>query len=347
MAAVLGWAAVSTGLVLDGSQRANEIREAVAAKDAEAAALRGRMAMMQRDTALLRGAVSATVARLEQRQTALSLLVGGERGRVVLASSTESDNDGLPLEAQRVLAPLHRLESQQLALVDQASVATQARYQTARALIRGLGLDPGRFSRMSAPAVGGTFERVGPEDGVNDLYQAWNSMAELGRAAASIPARTPVQAFSFTSNYGVRYDPFTGGAAMHAGVDMAGATGEPIYSSAEGVVVKAGWVNGYGNMVEVDHGRGITTRYGHMSRLQVRPGDRVVAGDQIGKMGSTGRSTGTHLHYEVRIDGQAVDPMPFLRAAPQISQVQAAASTAVGGPSGPAAASSMAFAGGN
>lgn len=348
-AALLCWTAYATSALVAGADQQQAANQAIAAKDAEVAALRGKVALMRRDTATLRGVVHDTVARLEQRQAALGLMFGSPNARVVLASATEMEaSDQLPAESRRVLAPLQRLESQQLALVDQASIATQARYQNARALIRTLGLDLGRFSRKSVPAMGGPLERAGPDDGVHDLYQAWNNLAELGRAAVSIPGRMPVSAFSYTSNFGVRYDPFTGSAAMHAGVDMAGSHGEAIYATAEGVVVKAGWTNGYGNMIEVDHGRGISTRYGHLSRVQVRAGDRVVGGDQIGKMGSTGRSTGTHLHYEVRVDGQAVDPMPYLRASPQIAMVQAASQTGMGGPAAPeGGTSAMAFAGGN
>jgi murein DD-endopeptidase MepM/ murein hydrolase activator NlpD len=124
---------------------------------------------------------------------------------------------------------------------------------------------------------------------------------------------------------------------MHRGVDLAGAVGEPIRAAANGVIVKAGWVSGYGNYVEIDHGSGISTRYGHMSRFAVRSGDRVGRGEQIGAMGSTGRSTGSHLHYEVHIDGEAVNPMPFLEASDYVLAAQDRRSTlGVGGPALPA-----------
>ena len=98
---------------------------------------------------------------------------------------------------------------------------------------------------------------------------------------------------------------------MHPGIDLAGAYGTPIYATADGTVLRAGWNSGgYGNLVEIDHGRGITTRYGHMSAILVQAGDHVTRGQQIGRMGSTGRSTGNHLHYEVRIDGRAGEPDP-------------------------------------
>ena len=98
---------------------------------------------------------------------------------------------------------------------------------------------------------------------------------------------------------------------MHPGIDLSGSYGTPIYATAEGTVLRAGWNSGgYGNLVEIDHGRGISTRYGHMSAILVSAGQHVTRGEQIGRMGSTGRSTGNHLHYEVRIDGRAGEPDP-------------------------------------
>jgi murein DD-endopeptidase MepM/ murein hydrolase activator NlpD len=102
---------------------------------------------------------------------------------------------------------------------------------------------------------------------------------------------------------------------MHAGIDLAGPVGTPIYATADGTVTEAAYNDGgYGNLIKLDHGRGIETRYGHLSAFNVRPGDRVKRGQMIGRMGSTGRSTGSHLHYEVRIDGRAVNPIPFMRS---------------------------------
>jgi murein DD-endopeptidase MepM/ murein hydrolase activator NlpD len=117
-----------------------------------------------------------------------------------------------------------------------------------------------------------------------------------------------------TSSFGSRVDPFFGRAAMHSGIDFREEYGSPIRATAAGKVISAGQNGGYGNMVEIDHGNDITTRYAHMSAISVSAGDTVVAGAIVGKLGSTGRSTGPHLHYEVRINDEAVDPMRFLRA---------------------------------
>lgn len=143
-------------------------------------------------------------------------------------------------------------------------------------------------------------------------FAVWKKLDTPGVATIAIPSVQPVDRLSFTSNFGIRSDPFRGTARMHAGVDIPGPIGTPIYATADGMIERAGRAGGYGNMVEVDHGKGISTRYGHMSRILVEAGTRVERGQLIGLMGSTGRSTGSHLHYEVRIDGHAVNPAPFL-----------------------------------
>mgnify|MGYP001486431701 CR=1 FL=1 len=130
----------------------------------------------------------------------------------------------------------------------------------------------------------------------------------LEKAVIAIPATQPVSNVVFSSLFGVRSDPFRGSAAMHAGVDIPGAIGTPVYATADGIVARAERSGGYGNLVEVNHGRGIATRYGHLSKILVAPNTRVTRGQLIALMGSTGRSTGSHLHYEVRIDGQAAPP---------------------------------------
>ncbi|WP_425230444.1 M23 family metallopeptidase [Sphingomonas sp.] len=150
---------------------------------------------------------------------------------------------------------------------------------------------------------------------VRSAFAAWKRLDTPGVAAIAIPSTQPVDRLNFTSNFGIRSDPFQGTARMHAGVDIPGAIGTPIYATADGTVAHAERMGGYGNLVELDHGKGIATRYGHLSRILVEPGSHVVRGQLIALMGSTGRSTGSHLHYEVRIDGHAVNPVPFLTTA--------------------------------
>ncbi len=131
---------------------------------------------------------------------------------------------------------------------------------------------------------------------------------------ASIPSRMPVEGVRLSSDFGMRWHPVVGGRRAHKGVDLAGPVGTPIHATADGVVSKAEWFSSYGLYVAVEHGGAIQTRYGHMSRLNVAAGQRVRKGDVIGFIGSTGRSTGPHLHYEVRVAGEAVNPIPYMQA---------------------------------
>ena len=135
-------------------------------------------------------------------------------------------------------------------------------------------------------------------------------------AAFKAPFGQPLRdAFRFTSPFGVRQDPKGWGTRMHAGTDFAAGYGTPIYTTADGVVTHAGWSNGYGRLIKIQHAFGIETRYGHLSQIRVTVGQKVSRGERIGDMGNSGRSTGTHLHYEVRIGGNAVNPMTFIKAA--------------------------------
>ena len=185
---------------------------------------------------------------------------------------------------------------------------------------------PAATVRTSAIAsgVGGPMIAANAEEATADLradaqfrtlFQTWKKLDATQQGVIAIPSVQPVHTLSFTSNFGIRSDPFRGTAAMHAGVDIPGPVGTPIYATADGIISHAGRAGGYGNMIEVNHGKGIATRYGHLSRIIVADNTRVVRGQLIGLMGSTGRSTGPHLHYEVRIDGHAVNPVPFLTTA--------------------------------
>ena len=183
----------------------------------------------------------------------------------------------------------------------------------AEAVLRRLGLNPDRFleGRIN---VGGPFIAAN-DPRVRDLQVGAARQAAIAATFARIPAFLPVNHYEASSDFGYRSDPFHGGGAFHAGVDMTGHTGDAIHAAADGVVVRAGWWAGYGKVVVVDHGNGLETRYGHMSRFHVKQGDAIRQGQVIGGMGSTGRSTGTHLHFEVRLDGRALDPQPFVELA--------------------------------
>jgi murein DD-endopeptidase MepM/ murein hydrolase activator NlpD len=120
--------------------------------------------------------------------------------------------------------------------------------------------------------------------------------------------RTPIDKARLSSGFGMRFHPILGYSRMHQGIDFAAPTGTPVLASAGGRVVKAGWSGGYGNVVQIDHGRGTVTRYAHLSRINVKEGQQVAQGHRIGAVGSTGMSTGPHLHYEVWMNGKPVNP---------------------------------------
>lgn len=138
-----------------------------------------------------------------------------------------------------------------------------------------------------------------------------SKLEERVRWISSTPAIAPVKGI-LTSGFGYRSDPMTGEQGIHQGVDIAAPAGQPIHASADGIVVRAGEVTGLGRAVYVAHGYGLVTRYGHMSRVDVHPGQRLKRGDVVGLVGNTGRSTGYHLHYEVRLDGAPVNPLGYI-----------------------------------
>lgn len=184
-------------------------------------------------------------------------------------------------------------------------------------------------TRGAASAVGGPFVpadlKAGTTSFERELVVAQNAVETLDglrHALPSVPLRKPLRGeLRMTSTFGYRTDPFLGRPALHSGVDLREEWGTQVHATAAGVVTVAGPSGGYGNMVEVDHGGGLSTRYGHLSAISVSPGQQVSPGAVLGRVGSTGRSTDPHLHYEVRIDGEAVDPSRFLRAATALNGV--------------------------
>jgi len=279
----------------------------------------------------LSDATEARARKIEQRQALIEAILTGQN--VDEAAVAAAAAGGRATTA----GPLARVENAQLAQAALIARALDVRYQTTAAELKKLGLTPSRVA-----AVGGPFEAVGKADPTfKQLFSSWKKLDTLQDGAIAIPSEKPVRTAAFTSGFGVRSDPFHAGAAMHPGIDLAGPAGTPIYATADGTVMRAGWNSGgYGNLVELDHGRGIATRYGHMSAILVHAGDHIVRGQQIGRMGSTGRSTGCHLHYEVRIDGRPVNPVPFMKATDYLVAMQRGGNNApmeqiaLGGPNG-------------
>lgn len=223
-------------------------------------------------------------------------------------------------EAARLL----KLEQRQLALTARLTAFANERASSAEATLRKLGLNPRAILATKQDAMGGPLEELATgADGKIDprlerLGNALARMEALERGLASLPQVVPVSMQNVSSGFGYRRDPFVGRAAMHSGLDFHGRTGDPIHAASGGRVSFVGYKGGYGNTVEITHGNGLLTRYAHMSAFKARKGQTVAAGEVIGAMGSTGRSTGPHLHFEVRINDRAVNPRPFLEAAPNV-----------------------------
>src|SRR5476651_1001265 len=252
-------------------------------------------------------------ARLESRTVAVA---AAEPGKSV------KSGDAVTMIG-RMQTSLDQVEGRQMAALSSVEDSMESRVRRMRGVFTDLGLDMAQLeaatprSGMGGPFVpvkltadAGAFER--------QLYRINITRAQverLNRTLALVPYRKPVIGeVEFTSGFGVRSDPFLGRPAMHTGLDFRAATGDPVRATANGKVASSGWAGGYGRMVEIDHGNGLSTRYGHLSEINVKVGDQIRIGQVIGAVGSTGRSTGPHLHYETRIDGDAVDPQKFLRA---------------------------------
>jgi len=228
----------------------------------------------------------------------------------------------------RLQASLDKVESRQIAALGAVEDGMESRVRRMRGVFSDLGLDMAQLEAATPrAAMGGPYVpvKLSADAGAfeRQLYRINITRAQverLNRTLALVPYRKPVVGeVEFTSGFGVRSDPFLGRPAMHTGLDFRAATGDPVRATANGKVVSSGWSGGYGRMVEVDHGNGLSTRYGHLSEINVRVGEHVRIGQVIGAVGSTGRSTGPHLHYETRIDGEAVDPQKFLRAGVRLS----------------------------
>lgn len=269
---------------------------------------------------------------LEKRQDFIEKMVAG-LPEDIKAGETVSNSQG---EAAKTVdkvsalipeaAGLARIEARQLAFVEKLTRLADRRAAQAEAKIRQMGMNPSMMLAAldDRSAQGGPFiDLVTSRDGRLDqrfqrLGVSLARMEALERGLAGIPQYLPASLEYISSGFGYRSDPFTGGAAFHSGLDFKGPYGAPIYAAAAGTVSFVGGKQGYGHTVEIDHGNGLMTRYAHMSAFRAQVGQRVAAGDVIGAIGNSGRSTGPHLHFEVRIHDNAVNPRPFLERAAHV-----------------------------
>jgi murein DD-endopeptidase MepM/ murein hydrolase activator NlpD len=289
-----------------------------------------------------RGSIDEVTKDLERRQEVLESLGDQYMGDLPEAEEQAPSGTADSREEEKAVktisasvpeaAGLARVEARQIRFAEKMTKVAQARTLKAEAAIRQFGLNPAVLARQARNAQGGLYEPFfgKSKKDVRDprflkLAVALSLMDAMERALAAIPTAMPAASMMLSSGFGYRSDPFTGGGAMHAGLDFKGPVGTPILAAAEGKVVLAGFHGGYGNMIEIRHANGLVTRYAHLSGLNVRSGQMVERGVQIGRMGSTGRSTGSHLHFEVRQNGQAINPRKFLEVNPDVLKVQTVA----------------------
>ena len=329
-ALLLGWIVSMAAMAI--SQYVS-VRDRLSLLDREA-----KVATAESRVSEYRDDLKGVASDLEKRQQFLEKMAQAHLGDLPKdAKADETVSDSTTEAAKTVkkvsaLIPeagaLARIEARQLAFVESLTRAADRRSALAADKIRRLGLNPGTMlatlddrSAMGGPLISLATSRDGATDPrFQRLGLSLARMDALERGLAGIPQSLPASLEFISSGFGYRADPFTGGAAFHAGLDFKGPIGAPIYAAAQGVVSYAGVRSGYGNCIEIDHGNGLMSRYAHMSRFVAHAGQVVKAGDVIGAIGSTGRSTGPHLHFEVRLHDQPLNPRPFLEAASHVSQ---------------------------
>ena len=336
IAAVLGiWLVVTLAMTVNQFTVSRD-RMALAAKEAEINSTENRVAAYK-------SSVEDVAADLNERQDALDQItkqfIGDDVAKQATGSEKLTSDEKKILENTKKISAafpaagkLAALEARQILFAKKLTRAANKRTEEAEIAIRKFGLNPDKLAaNMSATntAMGGPlipFFSKGSDDlhpTLERLSNALTRMDSLERTLLAIPSAMPTNTNMMSSNYGYRRDPITGGGAMHSGIDFKGPHGQPILAAAKGTVTHAGWQSGYGKTVEITHGNGLMTRYAHLSRLNVTTGQNVTQGLQVGAMGSTGRSTGTHLHFEVRMNGQAINPRPFLETNSDVLKVKA------------------------
>lgn len=288
----------------------------------------------QAKVAAYKGSVDEIASDIQARQKALEQIMRVNLGDVPAGASAGEDSEKVPSSAVRSgkvsdaspeTTRLQALRDAQIKFEDRLAQAAQQRLAKVEQAIRGFGLNPAVFSKGKG-GMGGPYEPVrgliSSDPELRDLAALLTRLNAMETTLATIPSGRPTTAPMESSSYGYRRDPFNGQAAFHAGIDFPGTYGQQIIAAAAGKVSFVGQRPGYGNVVEIDHGNGIMTRYAHLSRFGARVGEDVKRGQAIARMGSTGRSTGTHLHFEVRVHGDAVNPRRFLEARQDVLEVQ-------------------------
>lgn len=320
-ALMMGWMVISQAIAVYNQASLLEREAAVATAESRVAQYRSGL-----------GSVASDLAK---RQDFIERSVQGAIGNLPRTSpsgtvSDSSEEAGKTVRKISMILPeatgLAQVEARQLAFIEALTRYADMRSAKAESAMRRLGLNPRFVAASDRSAMGGPLIPMvtGPGNKLDPRFARFGAslarMSAMEQALVRIPNTLPASLDYISSGFGYRVDPFTGGGAFHAGLDFRGPIGAPILAAAAGTVSFTGVKQGYGNCVEISHGNGLLTRYAHMSRILARVGQAVGPGHVIGAIGSTGRSTGPHLHFEVRIADRPVDPRPFLEAMPHVFQ---------------------------
>ena len=304
----------------------NTLRRSIKERDAARGEAAQLASTLRRET----GSGRTGEARVRDATATLGILSDALAGTAEQRDAMADDVLAARDETATVMAEKRAMEVRNDAIFAQLEEAVTVSMEPLDKMFREAGLSPDDLIRSVRRGYSGQGGPLGPltlstsgamvasPDDVraNAILQGLDRMNMYRIAADRAPFAMPVKsAFRFTSGFGYRRDPKGAGTRMHSGTDFAASSGTPIYATADGVVSFASWDSGYGRHVKIRHDFGIETSYAHLSQIRVSPGQKVSRGDRIGDMGSSGRSTGTHLHYEVRFNGRAVNPMTFIRAA--------------------------------
>lgn len=281
------------------------------------------------------GSIDDLALSVEKRHAALAMLLSDYRDTPGAAKALAPAIQSASMSSETT-DPVRRIElvrASQERLLDNADDYAKSRAERLRLAFRLAGLSPNAYAPKSGGLGGPLIEAKDPsalaavldvdERFAERIQHAATNLSEaraLDSAARQLPLAKPTHAGRQSSGFGVRFDPFTKRPAFHSGLDFGGGFMTPIVATGPGVVSFAGVRSGYGNTVEIDHGSGFKTRYAHMQAIAVKPGQRVAVGQRVGGMGSTGRSTGVHLHYEVWVNGRAQNPSRFLKAGEYVQQ---------------------------
>lgn len=283
----------------------------------------------KQDQAALRGARTDPITTASVARPAAPIRVAGGislRGGHDMVAQVQAVPDITNLAATEtifssVAARIDALEQGQRTVLDDIRTAAAERTTHIAKVLKKLKVSLPMESDVGGPFIAApeTARAIPFEAHVDALDGSLGRLDRMTARLASVPVANPAPGRRVTSNFGTRIDPFLGRAALHSGIDFSAPVGLPVKATASGTVIDAGRNGGYGNMVEIDHGDGITTRYAHLSRIKVESGQKVERGTVIGLAGSTGRSTGPHVHYEVRRKGTAVNPARYLKAGRELA----------------------------